>query len=133
MPPARFAFPHLLYSLVSLSPVVVLSEVACYPGLIGVVALSAGKFIVAVYHLQEHSQSHPTQASTVCVPSGDRTLALEMYRKLLSVLPKDDKSSAGLKERLRRGAEARIEELSRYMSVPFRTLNQSENLRQYWF
>ena len=45
--------------------------------------------------------------------SGDRVRALEMYRAVLKVLPKDDKADPATKEQLRRNAEAKISELSR--------------------
>jgi tetratricopeptide (TPR) repeat protein len=45
--------------------------------------------------------------------SGDRVRALEMYRAVLKVLPKDDKTDPAIKEQLRRNAEVKIGELLR--------------------
>ncbi len=44
---------------------------------------------------------------------GDRARALEQYRKVLEVLPKDQKTDASTKDQLRSNAEAKIRELSR--------------------
>jgi CubicO group peptidase (beta-lactamase class C family) len=76
------------------------------------------EFAKAVAVLRLNTELYPDSANTydslgeALVKSGDKKQGLEMYRKVLEVLPKDTKADPGLKEILRKNAVTNITRLS---------------------
>ena len=76
------------------------------------------EFAKALAVLELNTELYPESANTydslgeVLVKSGDTKRGLEMYRKVLDVLPKDTKVDPGLRETLRKNAVTNIEKLS---------------------
>ncbi len=81
--------------------------------------LGRKEYARAVSVLRLNAELYPSSSNSydslgeAYLASGDRTRALESYRQVLVVLPKDNKADAGLKDQLRRNADAKIRELSR--------------------
>jgi tetratricopeptide (TPR) repeat protein len=77
------------------------------------------EFAKAIAVLRVNNELRPASANTydslaeVYLMSGDRTRALETYRKELEVLPTDTTTTPALKERLRHTAEEKVKELER--------------------
>lgn len=86
-----------------------------YPALLKDLVLTPA----AVAVLRLNTELYPGSANTydtlgeVLVKGGDKKQGLEMYRKVLEVLPKDANADPGLKETLRKNAVTNITTLSR--------------------
>ena len=77
-----------------------------------------GEFSKAIAMLRLNTELRPSSTNAydslaeVYLTSGDRARALETYRKVLEVLPRDTKTDPAFKDRLRRNAESKVRELS---------------------
>ena len=86
---------------------------------IGYDFLGQKEYAKAIAILTLNTEIYATSSNTydslaeAYLASGDRVRALESYRAVLNVLPKDAKTDAAAKEQLRRNAELKISELSR--------------------
>ncbi|PYV07721.1 MAG: hypothetical protein DMG07_27810, partial [Acidobacteria bacterium] len=81
--------------------------------------LGRKEFEKAIALLKLNTDLYPASSNTydslgeAYLTSGDRRRALELYRKVLEVLPQDRKTDAATREQLRRNAEEKVRELSK--------------------
>jgi len=78
-----------------------------------------GEFAAAIFALKLNTELRPTSTNTydsladVYLMAGDRASALDTYKRLLEVAPKDPKTKADLKARLVENAERKVKDLTR--------------------
>jgi CubicO group peptidase (beta-lactamase class C family) len=83
----------------------------------GYAFLARNEYEKAIAMLRLNTELYPSSSNTydslaeAYLASGDRVRSLETYRKVLEVLPTDQKSDPALKQQLQRNAESKVKEL----------------------